>query len=48
MFGDSGSSTLHVLGLGQHELEAVLLVDVLVSSSTSHTQGESFTTSRPN
>ncbi|KAG0624091.1 hypothetical protein M758_3G223400 [Ceratodon purpureus] len=30
-----GSSTLHVLGLGQHELEAVLLVDTLVPSGTS-------------
>lgn len=33
-----GSSTLHVLGLGQHELEAVLLVDTLFLSGTSHTQ----------
>ncbi|EFJ09236.1 hypothetical protein SELMODRAFT_428281 [Selaginella moellendorffii] len=27
-----GSSTLHVLGLGQHELEAVLLIDVYATS----------------
>lgn len=29
-WGNPGSSTLHVLGLGQHELEAVLLVDTLI------------------
>lgn len=29
-----GSCTLHVLGLGEHELEAVLLVDAVVSSGS--------------
>jgi hypothetical protein len=29
-----GSSTLHVLGLGEHELEAVLLVDSVASTAS--------------
>jgi hypothetical protein len=31
---EPGSSTLHVLGLGEHELEAVLLVDSVASTAS--------------
>jgi hypothetical protein len=34
-----GSSTLHVLGLGEHELEAVLLVDTFGPSCTAQLSG---------
>lgn len=35
-----GSSTLHVLGLGEHELEAVLLVDTFGPSCTAQLSGQ--------
>ncbi|XP_024521296.1 uncharacterized protein LOC112342911 [Selaginella moellendorffii] len=42
-----GSSTLHVLGLGQHELEAVLLIDVYATSDNSPEPLESPAGDRP-